>query len=250
MVIIKLQGGLGNQLFQWAFATALEKFYNTEVRFALDTYTNDQPFHNRPKLHELLPMQDKYITVYKKPFWNYFKRRALLDLGILYPGDTVLQGYFDDPHFWIYMKHEIQDTLRTAILDRGKPDFAIRNAVAVHVRRGDFVDNPHHQVCDLDYYWNAIEQLNKRVKDPTFLFFSDDPLYCHDRFNYLENRVFVDTKNDIADLAQMICCDHFIISNSSFSWWGQFLSCNPNKIVIFPPRWNNGDDKPYLLKKW
>ena len=116
------------------------------------------------------------------------------------------------------------------------------NAVSVHVRRGDYVNNKNanafHGVCSPEYYRKAIELIAKRVDSPKYFVFSDDIEWVKEHIE-IPNAVFVSQK-DIADHEELVLmskCKHAIIANSSFSWWGAWLNANPNKLVIAPKQW-------------
>lgn len=136
------------------------------------------------------------------------------------------------------------------------------NAVCLHIRRGDYLDArwKNLQICDFDYYNTAINDLLQRVSNPIFYVFSN----CHEDLEWIRenyrfvnkvsdeklNFVYVDLCNpDYEELRLMMNCKHFIISNSTFSWWAAYLSSNVGKIVMVPERWNlslDNDDSIYL----
>jgi hypothetical protein len=118
------------------------------------------------------------------------------------------------------------------------------NAVCVHVRRGDYVSDPfalkNFGLCGLDYYKAAIALIQQRVPDPTYFIFSDDPEWTRQNLPVPEPRHFITHNCNIADyedLRLMSACSHFVIANSTFSWWGAWLSTHPGKIVVAPQRW-------------
>jgi tellurite resistance-related uncharacterized protein len=117
-------------------------------------------------------------------------------------------------------------------------------AVCIHVRRGDYVSDPYILknigVCGLEYYRAAIETMAQRVKSPTYFIFSDDPQWTRENLPVPEPRVFISHNcgtKDWEDLRLLSACRHFIIANSTFSWWGAWLSAHPGKAVIAPSRW-------------
>ena len=122
------------------------------------------------------------------------------------------------------------------------------NSVSLHIRRSDYLtSNGFHPVQTLEYYKNAI---NKIGKYENLYVFSDDIYWCKNNLEF-KNMVFVEGKTNIEDLWLMSLCDHNIIANSSFSWWGAWLNNNPNKMVIAPKLWfgqhvniNSGDIVP------
>lgn len=119
-----------------------------------------------------------------------------------------------------------------------------RESVCVHVRRGDYVANKHFalkfNVCGIDYFQKAIAAIKEHVKQPVFFFFSDDINWVKNNIICNDECYFEDNCNPIWEcLRLMYSCKHFIISNSTFSWWGQYLSRNENKLVVAPSIWYN-----------
>jgi hypothetical protein len=122
------------------------------------------------------------------------------------------------------------------------------NAVSLHVRRGDIAVNPAslaiHGLCSLDYYRRAIEYVAARVSKPTFFIFSDDMpwvrenLHIEHSCHYIDHNQSVESYND---MRLMSLCQHHIIANSSFSWWGAWLNPQEGKLVVAPQRWFAAD---------
>lgn len=157
--------------------------------------------------------------------------------------------------------------IRDILVDELKPRFQLfegdcqlydkilrSNSVCVSIRRGDFLEtkNTNHNVCDKEYYLRAIELISERVKNPVFFFFSDDIEWCKNNIRAPYESYYESGKDTVYDkLRLMYSCKHFIISNSTFSWWAQYLSeCN-NKIVISPKRrLRNVSDYPLIEKNF
>ena len=115
-------------------------------------------------------------------------------------------------------------------------------SVSLHIRRGDYLSDLKvskvHGMCDIEYYQKAISYLSSRIQDPVVYVFSDDIEWCKKNLGFLKNKVFIDnTKTAIEDLELMRNCDHNIIANSTFSWWGAWLNENDDKIVVAPRKW-------------
>ena len=136
---------------------------------------------------------------------------------------------------------------------------ASQNAIGVHVRRGDYVSVPEtsqrHGLCGLDYYQRAFQYLTDHVSNPAVFIFSDDPAWVRENLCFPCPTTFV-THNvgnkNYLDLQLMAACRHFIIANSTFSWWGAWLSAADGKIVVAPKRWTvdpKGTDDP-VLSHW
>lgn len=139
------------------------------------------------------------------------------------------------------------------------------NSVCLHIRRGDYLNSrwKNLQVCTFDYYNNAINEILDRVENPIFFVFSNthsDIEWIKGNYHFKDNKanreiklIYVDLNNpDYEELRLMYTCNHFIISNSTFSWWGAWLSDNENKVVCAPTRWNLADDNDsnIFLSSW
>ena len=177
---------------------------------------------------------------------------AVLEL----PDNTYLDGFFPSPRYF----SEIQDVLRQDFSFREPlakeclgmaEQIAANNSVCVHVRRGDYVANVETSrtvgVCPLSYYRDAVDVLRGRgVRDPHFFVFSDDVSWCRENLSFDAPVTFVGEeyagKGGAQHFRLMTACRHFIIPNSSFSWWPAWLSvAAPDKVVIAPKVWSRVD---------
>jgi len=280
MIIIKLQGGLGNQLFQYAFARGVSSRQKTD--FKLD----QNPFHTYYKLHKYSlqhfnvkenPAKNRnmfgfvwFRTQYKifDVFYRYLRLKSKL-LYFYYPEQTFRfdprvfskKGtYFDG--FWQTEKYfeNIRDELRKEItLNKSLSEYSQnilneinnKNAVSIHVRRADYVTHENFGTCSMDYYKKAIAYMTEHVKFPHFFIFSDDYDWASENFKsigYPITCVNNTAEKNYEDLMLMANCRHNIIANSSFSWWGAWLNSNRNKIVIAPKIWFSNPAKPIDTK--
>jgi hypothetical protein len=286
MIITRLIGGLGNQLFQYAIARNLAFIHKTNVKVDIT------PFETY-KLHEysLKPLNikesiasPKDVSSLKNPTMkerikakirrrmpvppaSYIREKHyhfdpdILDL----PNNIYLEGYWQTPKYFF----DILDTLREEFNPHTVPggkDLDILNkiknsySISIHMRRGDYVKNPktqeYHGVCDIDYYKRCIRLLADKVQNPHFFLFSDDPKWCEENLhtNYRLTAVsHNDAKKNYEDLRLMSNCSHQIIANSSFSWWAAMLNKNPAKIVCSPQNWfknSKNDIKDLLPETW
>ena len=282
MVIARLWGGMGNQLFQYAAGYALARVRGVElllddVQCRLDKnrpYELDQlNISGRPwtagerKRIEFLirlsrPVEDttRGWTRWLKqgiavPFSRYFSYAADRNAGfqpeIHDAGHNVyLAGTWADARYFSdyggEIRHEFSfkeapDDENRRMCDR----ISGTNAVCVHVRRGDYVQiadtSTRFGTCSLDYYREASAHILARVEDPTAFVFSDDPAWTAKYLRLPCETVYV-THNvgwrNAEDLRLMAACRHFIIANSTFSWWGAWLSPHLGKIVVAPQRWS------------
>jgi hypothetical protein len=161
--------------------------------------------------------------------------------------NILIKGFFQSEKYFIYYKKiilklfkfpEIKNKLFQNHLDLIKN----KNSVAIHIRRGDYLKpkvKRIHGILDDNYYKKSINYIKKRVKNPIFFIFSDDIELVKKTLLFFNDikYIFIDTKSSINDLNLMSNCKHFIIANSTFSWWGAWLSKNKNKIVCAPKKW-------------
>ena len=129
--------------------------------------------------------------------------------------------------------------------------FSKYNSISVHIRRGDYMNNAsvYGNICTKEYYEKAIHYFNEKFENNFFVFFSDDIIWVKENFN-LSNALYIDNnKKDKSyiDMYLMSKCNHNIIANSSFSWWGAYLNRNKNKTVIMPSKWYNEDINTFKL---
>lgn len=171
----------------------------------------------------------------------------------------IVNGIYEAEEYFLDIKNILFNEFSTKepILSHNINLFNLINStqsVCISVRRGDFLapeHKKHFHVCTSEYYFKAIEEIRKRIKTPTLFFFSDDIEWCKATFSNLPEETHFELGTDPVweKLRLMTACKHFIIANSTFSWWAQELSANPNKIVISPNRFNNRKDfcSPLIL---
>jgi hypothetical protein len=163
--------------------------------------------------------------------------------------NAYLAGYWQSERYFFDCAQTIRDdfTFRlpitnqnTALVDQIKKS----NAVSLHVRRGDYVNSPstyaHHGVCSSAYYHSAIGHILNRVGPAVLYIFSDDPQWVRENLKVSAPCIYVDHNrgpSSYVDMQLMSLCNHHIIANSSFSWWGAWLNPNVGKIVVAPKNW-------------
>jgi hypothetical protein len=151
---------------------------------------------------------------------------------------TDFKGYFQTERYFEHCRDKVRQefTFKEEIKNRAEAwiePYKQHNLVSLHVRRTDYVHLPnHHPLCTLDYYKAAILQF----PDAHFIIFSDDIEWCKENLQ-IENATFADTGSDYIDLCVMSMCNHHIIANSSFSWWGAWLNPSETKRVTAPKIW-------------
>ena len=123
-------------------------------------------------------------------------------------------------------------------------------SVCVHIRRGDYANFPSLQVCNYDYYRQAMEWIRSKVSRPVFYIFSDDMEWVREHYRFPWDVAYIEGRNiSSVELHLMSCCKHFILSNSSFSWWAQALCRIDNKFVVVPSPWFTDDREPEVYLK-
>ncbi|NNE32934.1 MAG: alpha-1,2-fucosyltransferase [Winogradskyella sp.] len=290
MIIIKLQGGLGNQMFQYAIARILGEIRDEEVLLDITSFEDNvkKPGYT-PRNFELNIFNNSYKIADRKAV-NRFKKINVINrlkqkLGFSYPqtyvetsfrfneelfsieNDIYLVGYFQS---YKYLKNHEAFTrqlysFQTNSLSELNQNLLVKlktlKTVSIHIRRGDFVNDKltqaYHGICNLEYYIEAIEYICSKHKNLTMVFFSDDMQWVRESFNNFDYpKIFVDfnsRKNNWVDMLLMSKCSHNIIANSSFSWWGAWLNTNPKKTVVAPKKWFTNEDidtSTLLPKEW
>ena len=183
------------------------------------------------------------ILRYTNGFYNYCKIKEMINKKNIYLiGLLESSKYFDD------IKEIIQDefTPRHDILKENIKLYSIienSESVCISIRRGDFLNNrikSLYYVCTPDYFYNGIKIIEQKIKNPKFIVFSDDIKWCKENMKFPKGTEFERGNDPVWEkLRLMYSCKHFIISNSTFSWWAQYLSRNKNKIVVAPKKWRN-----------
>jgi hypothetical protein len=263
MVLAKLMGGLGNQMFQIAAAHALALRNGDESKFDLgQCYTPAQGNKaSKYRTNIFKKISDVGISV------NYMNKLMYDDLDkiykevgfsyneIPYTKDMFLIGYFQSEKYFLDFKGEIIDLFEipNKELVNGflEPLLAIGKPItSVHIRRGDYLKHPDfHPVCSIEYYKKAMNE----VGDSTFIFQSDDMLWVTENFKGA-NIIYSPFNDEISDLTLMTMVHNNIIANSSFSWWGAYLNQNKEKKVIAPSQWfgpmGPKDTQDLIPKDW
>jgi len=244
-----LQGGLGNYLFQIAAAYGISKRDNKELRIdisdiaiihsPLELYTDNIlrniQFGNIDNFEFIHQTNHLPITFTDIPAIN---------------GNLKLDGYYQNEKYFVKYREDILNLYKIDIsteqylMDK-YPTLTFENTCSLHVRRGNYVERQHfHPLQTIDYYKQAISIIGEET---LFLIFSDDIEWCKTNLNFIKNKIFISGNLDYQDLYLMSMCNHNIIANSSFSWWGAWLNENKNKKIIYPSFWfNNGPDSSQI----
>ena len=270
MIITKIFGGLGNQMFQYALGRRLAYKNDVELKldisafgdwyhlhsYGLNNFCIDEKIATREEISRIKNLFqgifDVFLPYYKRKYVR--ERDYTFDPNILKINDNAyLDGYWGSEKYFL----EIDPTIRKDFTLKQESDLVNlniadkildTNSISIHFRRGDYVTDPKtnaiHGTCSLDYYYKAIEDIGKYVSDPHFFIFSNDPAWVKENFSipYPMDLITVNgPEKNYEDLHLMSLCKHHIIANSTFSWWGAWLGTNKEKRVYTPKRWYNVD---------
>lgn len=277
MKIVKLMGGLGNQMFQYVFGQYISKKYNERIYYDIEFFKN---YKENKKLDirnfELSKFNfDIEIVDYKKyPFLNYNNRKKkffyllkgllLLDrdtfnfvndtkftliskIFSFFFRNTYYVGYWQEHRYICGTKFKLKEN--QILINTNIKDKILRsNAVSIGVRRSDYV-NLGAVICDVYYYKKAVKLINKIINNPVYYIFSDDIKWCKKNIILSVEHYFVEANKDtpFENIELMSLCKHNIISNSTYDWWGAFLNKNKKKIVICPQAWKTCENERIKL---
>lgn len=276
MKIVKYIGGLGNQMFIYAFSVALRETFRQEI--LVDThYYKSRNFHNGLEIERIFgihlieaKLSDKLkMSWYFPNYWIDYhllgklpaRKNTIREL----PGQKINLGLLEDSSDKFYdgywQSYQYFDSCRDIILKEftfpniskeDKLNFELNerlkneeNSVGIHIRRGDYLKNwKYRGLCGIDYYQKAIAYILEHIKSPKFFLFSDDIDWVKENISPLlkgYDVTFVNWNHSInsyKDMQLMAMCKNLIIANSSFSWWAAYLNQN-NPIVVAPEKWIN-----------
>lgn len=274
MVIANILGGLGNQMFQYALGRAISLEHGVRLCVDIGEFSR-QSIHqgfeltrvfsigeaqaSAEDLYNVLGWQSSRLAIrllarpearllrtkhlVVEPHFHYFSGIKRV------PSSCYLKGYWQSERYFSAVADAIRAdfTFRLPLSEENKriaENIAAVNAVSLHVRRGDYVSNPHtlsvHGVCSIEYYVRAIRHIAERVPDPVFFVFSDDLDWVKEALRIDHPCHYVDHNRgseSYNDMRLMSLCSHHVLANSSFSWWGAWLNPSDTKIVVAPNRW-------------
>lgn len=282
MIIVKLIGGLGNQMFQYAFAKHLSVKHGVELKLDVTSLNNKSlggdftirdlglnHFNTKPvfandaelkvyskskfsKILDLiylnLPFKLNKLYV-REPFFSFYKK------AMKAPEDCYIDGYWQSENYFKDIRKELLNDfalISEVSVETKKLAEKIKSeqSVSIHVRRGDYISIAENQniysICNEDYYLAAMNKIAAVNNDVIFYVFSDEPEWFKASVHSKYNVHFVthnSGSNSYQDLYLMNLCKHNIIANSSFSWWGAWLNMNAEKIVIAPKSWFKNNSK-------
>ena len=240
-MIIRLTGGLGNQMSQYAYGRAKSLKNNQKLYYYFIHYRGDAIRNYELKIFPIKGTKINGVVI-----------DLLVKLGNLLhvriPGIEL--GYWQGERYFNDYEKEIRNDFRfIKLLDKKNRDILNiinkTNSVSIHIRRGDYVfdkkTKEFHGLLPVEYYKKAIKIINKKIKNSKYFVFSDDPEWVKNNLK-IDSAIYIywnKGRKNYIDMQLMSNCKHNIIANSSFSWWGAWLNCNPNKIVVAPQKWFN-----------
>jgi hypothetical protein len=273
MIIVRLMGGLGNQMFQYAAGRRLANKNRSKVLLDLSWFdsiaSEDTPRHFelecfrfeknyiRPDKYVLAsPEKNLKVAAYnytkgliKPRVLNYMQKGHKFDPAVLsLNGNVCLTGWWQNEGYFKDIRATILDDFEYVHDPSEQSKETLRQikrelSVSLHIRRGDYISNKYakqfHGLLSLSYYRSAVRHLEKSIGSKFTIFvFSDEPEWCKKNLKFKQPMVFVShNKQGSDDLRLMRSCKHAITANSSFSWWGAWLNDNPQRIIIAPKRW-------------
>ena len=261
MIIVRIIGGLGNQLFQYAMARSISEKLGIEFKLDISGFENYK-LHNGYRLNQFNIIENIATNEEIKKFRGYegIFRRILNKLGLdikrpesyyqekfymrynegVFSDNFYFDGYWQNCRYF----EDIREILLKELTPKNISNQAKlylktidENSVSIHIRRGDYLKLQNiYNILSVDYYQEAIKILNKTHKHLNFFVFSDDIEWCKNNLNI--EATYIEKTTDIDDVFLMSKMGFNVISNSTFSWWGAWLNEN-NKIVITPKKWFN-----------
>ena len=256
-------GRLANQMFQYASLKGIARNVGADICIPNHNQAVDDGIGNKLKT-ELFDSFDLRVNigllnnghapVVNERFFHFDE-----ELFSLCPDHVTLQGYFQSEKYFKNIEQEIREdfTFKDEVLKPCKEMISsVESPIALHIRRTDYLTNSeNHFNLPLEYYESALKHFDS---DQNVIVFSDDPAWCKEQEFFSNDRFMISENTDNrVDLCLMSLCDDFIIANSSYSWWGAWLSTNKNKKVIAPVQWfgktgytKDHDTKDLIADEW
>lgn len=261
-ILVKIKGGLGNQMFQYAYGRALANHNSAKLILDICSYSDDkkrQFLLNNFNINSKTLSCSKFFRFFLKLFQSIFgkkiherevvQKKIYFNTGLY----TVVEGYFLSENFFNLYIDNIKEEIKLLSIDNYLNDTFLDkiktvNSVSIHFRRGDYVYdkkiNSIYEICSNSYYIDAINYIRTQTSNEITVFiFSDDLIWVKKNFPFPKSLdvLFVDSTSDVdqtlRDFYLMSSCKHNIISNSTFSWWAAWLNSNPEKVVVAPKKW-------------
>lgn len=273
-VLVGLSGGLGNQMFQYATGRSLAvrlgsslaldvSWFSGQTKrtFALGNFCIDASTWRHSELlpGKLNALYSKFarvlapkingICVFREPHFHYCDEFDRINNPVFLLGYWQSEKYFKNIRPVLLKDFKLRELMPVACLTLVR-EIESCDSICIHVRRGDYVSDPvaaqTHGICALDYYRNGVQELIHGLENPHCFIFSDDPSWVRDSIQLDCATTVVDIngpKDAHLDLILMSSCKHFVIANSTLSWWAAWLGLYEHKCVVAPKGWFLSNDK-------
>lgn len=271
MIILRLNGGLGNQMFQYAFCKNLAEKYNQQIwvdysqfkgsnrEYCLDIFKLDKAL-----LQDTVNFEGLSIAhLQEKSFRFCESALSSFDGYDLKTKIFLISGYWQSPKYFERISSIIKDDFKSNyLIDQQyiclQERILMSESVMVHIRRGDYLHHGNlakHGIIDITYIDNGMKYFGAKIPNALFFVFSDDVAWCKENIIYNGKIIFIkkDLDQGRSSFLLMRQCKHFLISNSTFSWWAAWLAENPGKQIICPKDWfrkNNDDSADLVPVSW
>jgi hypothetical protein len=278
LIVSYISAGLGNQLFQYCAGRGLAAMAQCTLKVDVTSYARagERAYRLAPMgvravpvdLWEQLRLRVSFgrrlhrVGCIANALFGTRRFRVIDDQQSGFQPDVLearglvfLRGYWESECYFRHIASQLRSELLANASHRSEDADLVKqmsevNAVAVHVRRGDLVSSQrysHVVVQDESYYSRARDFIESRVTNPHYFVFSDDPIWPQQHLNLGARVTFLNGEGqraDWQDLHLMARCKHFIIANSTFSWWAAWLATSSDKVVAAPRRWRTTSKEP------
>jgi len=279
MIIVKLQGGLGNQMFQYAVAKCVAgksniyldtDFLNSNINASDFTKRElELPVFKNIKIRIASNINKNLIKkkyplkriLYPSKYIYQSEKNEFIDLSQIRSYNLYLDGYFQNENYFKDLRNKVLYDFTFPELSDNNKIIAkniseTKNAISIHIRRGDYLKPSNfafHGLLPTSYYKKAIQEIETKIVNPHYYIFSDDVNWCKSNLMFLKTNFTIvsDQKaKSWEDMHLMSLCRHNIIANSSYSWWSAWLNTNLHKIVIAPSNWFVNNKTEILPSQW
>lgn len=285
MIVIKLSGGLGNQMFQYCFGYALSKKTNISVKYDLSFYEKKN-IHDGILINNVFNLKlhisqkdelKKYLGLYRFNLFRNLKKKLNIKSSnyvienanqemIAFNKEldnSYMDGYWQNWNYFDEYKDDLNKlftfkNINCYKFEKLKCLITEKNSAIIHIRRGDYIDRTNQNIfyqLNLSYFYEGMNLIKQRCKDVIFYVFSDDIDFAKIFFNYDNNIVFIDLNrgsDSFKDMYLMSLSKNIIISNSTFSWWSAWLGSEKKKNIIAPKLWfkQKKNAHQYYMPNW
>ena len=270
LVVIQLSGGMGNQMFQYALYLQLKALGRNVKMDDITEYEGREArpirlsvFDARyatPTETEMKCLTDSYMDLLSKirrkltgrQTAAYVEKSQLFDSEVLKKERAYLMGCWQSEKYFKEAREQVREAFvfrnmkLSSKMQEYENQMQIKNSVSIHIRRGDYlqVSDVYGGICTEEYYKKAMKYMEEQISDCHFFVFTNDLEWVKER--YKQSNITIVEGNDedsgYIDMYLMTQCKHYILANSSFSWWGCYLNTSAEKIVIAPKQWFQGRD--------